>query len=215
MSYEFDYKVDNEKYRVVVVKKNNKNTYIKIKDDLTIYVTTNILMTKGQIKSMLDNEQEYLKKALLMAKNKYEREQEFYYLGKKYDVVVAPFDNVEIDGDKIYTPSYNTLNKWLNKQMLKVFNERLKEKYNLFEEDIPFPKLKTRKMKTRWGVCNKRDISVTLNSKLIRYEIHEIDYVIVHELSHLVHFDHSKAFWQTVTKYMPDYKKAVRILKEQ
>ena len=215
MSYEFYYKVDNEKYKVVVIKKNNKNTYIKIKDDLTIYVTTNMLVTKWQIKSMLDDEQEYLKKALTVAKAKYQRQQDFYYLGKKYDIVIVPFDAVEIDDDKIYAPSYASLDKWLQKQMLEVFNERLEIKYSLFEEDIPFPKLKTRKMKTRWGVCNKRDTSVTLNSRLIRYEIHEIDYVIVHELSHLVHFDHSKAFWQTVAKYMPDYKKAVRILKEQ
>ncbi len=215
MSYEFYYKLDNEKYKVVVTKKNNKNTYIKVKDDLNIYVTTNILTPKWQIKAILDNEKEYLKKALTTAKVKYEREQEFYYLGQKYDVVIVPFESVEIDGSKIYTPSYAYLEKWLHKQMLKIFNERLEIKYNLFEEDIPFPKLKTRKMKTRWGVCNKRDTSVTLNSKLIRYEIHEIDYVIVHELSHLVHFDHSKEFWQTVAKYMPDYKKAVKILKEQ
>ena len=86
--------------------------------------------------------------------------------------------------------------------------------YNLFDEDIPFPKLKIRSMKTRWGVCNKRDNSVTLNSKLIKYSIHEIDYVIIHELSHFVHFDHSREFWETVQYYMSDYKKAVAVLKE-
>ena len=77
-----------------------------------------------------------------------------------------------------------------------------------------YPKLKIRNMKTRWGVCNRRDDSITLNSKLIRYEIHDIDYVIIHELAHLVHFDHSKAFWQTVEKYMPNYKRAIKNLKE-
>ena len=84
----------------------------------------------------------------------------------------------------------------------------------MFDEDIPFPKLKIRNMKTRWGVCNRRDNSVTLNSKLIHYSLNEIDYVIVHELSHFVHFDHSREFWNTVCKYMPDYKKAVKVLKE-
>ena len=98
--------------------------------------------------------------------------------------------------------------------MKRIFSERLEYNYNLFDEDIPFPKLKIRSMKTRWGVCNKRDNSITLNSKLIRYSIHEIDYVIIHELSHFVHFDHSKEFWETVRMYMPDYKKSVLILKE-
>ena len=41
-----------------------------------------------------------------------------------------------------------------------------------------------------------------------------IDYVIIHELSHFVHFDHSSDFWETVRIHMPDYKKAVAILKE-
>ena len=80
--------------------------------------------------------------------------------------------------------------------------------------NIPEFTLKIRKMSSRWGVCNKRDNSVTLNSKLIKYSIHEIDYVIIHELSHFVHFDHSKEFWETVRMYMPDYKKSVLILKE-
>ncbi|MCI9586227.1 MAG: M48 family metallopeptidase, partial [Bacilli bacterium] len=116
--------------------------------------------------------------------------------------------------DKIYVNDEDYLQKWLKKQMKIVFEERLNYCYNLFEEDIPFPKLKTRKMKTRWGVCNKRDLSVTLNSKLIRYDQFIIDYVIIHELSHLVHFDHSREFWDTVGKYMPDYKKAEKVLKE-
>ena len=62
-------------------------------------------------------------------------------------------------------------------------------------------------MKTRWGVCNKRDNSITLNSKLIKYTLKEIDYVIVHELSHFVHFDHSRDFWNLVEENIGDSKK--------
>ena len=215
MSYEFEYKINKIKYRVVVEKKNNKNTYIKIKEDMTIYVTTNYLTSKWQIKSMLDREKDYLQKALENVKRKYEKEQDFYYLGKKYDIILVPLKKIEKDDDKIYTPSMEVLEKWLKKQMKEIFLERLNYNYNLFEEDIPFPKLKIRKMKTRWGVCNKRDMSITLNSKLIRYNLEEIDYVIIHELSHLVHFDHSREFWNTVEKYMPSYKKSVKVLKEQ
>ncbi len=215
MSYDFEYKINGVKYPVIVEKKNNKNTYIKIKEDMTIYVTTNFLTSKWQIKNMLDSEKSYLEKALENVKRKYEREKDFYYLGEKYDIIIVGFDKVEIDDHKIYTPSNDALEKWVKKQMLTVFKERLEYNYNLFDEDIPFPKLKTRKMKTRWGVCNKRDDSVTLNSKLIRYDINEIDYVIIHELSHFVHFDHSREFWNTVEKYMPNYKRSIKVLKEQ
>ena len=139
---------------------------------------------------------------------------QFFYLGQKYDIILVPFDKVEIDNDKIFVKDKKMLDKWLKKEMITIFEDRLNYNYNLFEEDIPFPKLKTRSMKTRWGVCNKRDNSITLNSKLIKYSLKEIDYVIVHELSHFVHFDHSREFWDTVEKYMPDYKKSVKVLKE-
>ena len=209
-----DDKLDGDMYNVLVVKKNIKNRNSIIKEDLTIYVTTNYLTTKGEVKRMLDNEKDFLKKSLSRARKKMEKDELFYYLGQKYDIILVPFENTEVYDDKIYVKDMKALDKWLKKEMKRIFSERLEYNYNLFDEDIPFPKLKIRSMKTRWGVCNKRDNSITLNSKLIRYSIHEIDYVIVHELSHFVHFDHSKEFWETVRMYMPDYKKSVLILKE-
>ena len=214
METTFDYKLDGNVYKVLVVKKNNKNTYIKIKDDLTIYVTTNYLTSKREVKIMLDNEKVFLHKALSRARKKLEKEELFYYLGEKYDIILVPFENIEVSDGKIYVKDEKTLDKWLKKEIKRVFAERLEYNYDLFDEDIPFPKLKIRSMKTRWGVCNKRNNSVTLNSKLIKYSIHEIDYVIIHELSHFVHFDHSREFWETVRMHMPDYKKSVAVLKE-
>ncbi len=214
MKKTFEYKIDNEKYNVIIEYKNNKNTYIKVKEDLNIYVTTNILTTKRDIKYLLEKEEDYLRNVIRKLKKRNEKSQEFYYLGEKYDIIKAPFENVEIDKNKIYCKDEKSLEKWLKKQMINVFEQRLEYCYSLFEEDILYPKLKIRNMKTRWGVCNRRDDSITLNSKLIRYEIHDIDYVIIHELAHLVHFDHSKAFWQTVEKYMPNYKRAIKNLKE-
>lgn len=214
MEVMFNYKLDGQTYNVLVVKKNNKNTYIKIKDDMTIYVTTNYLTSKREVKVILDNEKDFLRKALSRTRKKLEKEELFYYLGKKYDIILVPFENTEVSNGKIFVKDEKTLEKWLKKETKRIFTERLEYNYNLFDEDIPFPKLKIRSMKTRWGVCNKRDNSVTLNSKLIKYSLHEIDYVIIHELSHFVHFDHSKEFWETVRMHMPDYKKSVLILKE-
>ena len=210
----FNYKLDGENFVVEVVKKNNKNTYIKVKEDLTIYVTTNYLVTKRYVKNVLDNNNEFLRKTIKKIKKRVQKNNEFYYLGKKYDIIYSDFNKVEIAEGKLYCRDELSLNKWLKKQMLCIFSERLKYNYDLFSENIPFPKLKIRSMKTRWGVCNKRDNSVTLNSKLIKYNLDEIDYVIIHELSHFVHFDHSRNFWNTVEKYMPNYKESVRVLKE-
>ena len=69
-------------------------------------------------------------------------------------------------------------------------------------------------MSTRWGVCNTKLKVVTLNTELIRYDITKLDYVIVHELSHLVYPNHSKDFWTLVSKYCSDYKKIRKELKD-
>lgn len=62
------------------------------------------------------------------------------------------------------------------------------------------------------GNCsNKKEIK--LNPKLVMYSNHAIEYVCLHELCHLKHMNHSRAFWCLVEKYMPDYKEAERELK--
>ena len=69
-------------------------------------------------------------------------------------------------------------------------------------------------MKTRWGVYNRKNHTITLNSRLIEFDTEKIDYVITHELSHIIHFDHSEYFWQLVSKYCPNYKKIRKELKD-
>ena len=205
--------IDDKEYEVVIQKK--KNTYIRVKEDLKIYVTTSYFASKLYIYNLLEQNKEYLKKVLTKQEIKNENTS-FKYLGKKYDVIICNIVNkVELDENKIYTPSEKELDKYIKKNTLELFKERLDYNYNLFFENIPYPKLKIRTMKTRWGVCNKRDNSVTLNSKLIGYNIEALDYVIIHELSHFVHFNHSKEFWMLVSKYNPNYKQIKKYLKEE
>ena len=200
------YEVDGQKLEVIIIKKNNKNTYIRIKEDMKIYVTTNYFTTKLQIKKLLNDNYPALVKMLNRVTSIKEKEESFYYLGSKYDVIFMKVDKVEFINHKIYVTNLDMLNKWLKKQTKEIFEEHLNSLYNLFEEDIPYPKLKIRKMKTRWGVCNIRDNSVTLNSELMKYSLDKLDYVIVHELSHFIHFNHSKDFWSLVSKYCQNYK---------
>ena len=68
-------------------------------------------------------------------------------------------------------------------------------------------------MSTRWGVCNKKTKTITLNSELVKYNIDKLDYVIIHELSHFIYFNHSKSFWNQVGKYCPNYKQIRKDLK--
>lgn len=206
------YELDNKKIDVIIVKKNNKNTYIRVKEG-KIYVTTNYFVTKLYIKRLLDKNKDSLRKMINNDEDKTEYQNHFYYLGKSYDIIIVPSFDIDITEDKIFVKSEEYLNKWIKKQTEIIFKNRLDLIYNLFEENVPYPNLKIRKMKTRWGVCNRRNNNVTLNSELIKYGYEQIDYVIIHELSHFVHFNHSKDFWALVYKYCPNYKKIRKSLK--
>ncbi len=209
------YKLDDVYYDVNVVKKSNKNSYIRVKEDKTILVTTNFLVSKRYIKDFLDRNQNYLRDMMTKRDTEQEKRNRFFFLGIEYDIIIVPtYSETFILDGKIYTKSMKDLTKWYKKQIEKIFNERLDIIYNKFEEDIPYPKLKIRMMKTRWGVCNKRDNSITINANLIRETIDKLDYVIVHELSHFIHFNHSKSFWNCVEKYVPNYKKIRKALRE-
>jgi len=71
--------------------------------------------------------------------------------------------------------------------------------------DLKYSSLKFRKMKRRWGSCSSNG-AITINTYLYNTPIEQIDYVIVHELAHLVHMNHSKVFHQLVSSYIPEAK---------
>ena len=208
------YIVDGNEYEVVIIKKNNKNTYIRVKEDLKIYVTTNYFVTNSMIKKLLDDNYSYLSKNIKRQSIKQKKNELFYYLGEVYDIIIYDTKKIEIIDNRIYVKDEATLNRWLKKEIKRIYSERLVLLYNEFEENIPYPNLKIRKMTTRWGVCNKKTKTITLNSELIKYSIDKLDYVIIHELSHFIHFNHSKEFWLLVSKYCPRYKEIRKELRD-
>lgn len=207
--------IDGILYDVIITKKSNKNTYIRVKEDMKIYVTTGYFVTKNAIFNLLETNKEEILNMLNRQKNTNEKSEFFFYLGNKYDIIeVSNQENVEIVGNIIYVKNKSCLNKWYKEEMIRIFDERYIYNFNRFEEEIKSPILKIRDMKTRWGVYNRKNHSITLNAKLIKYDIETIDYVIIHELSHIIHFDHSKEFWNLVSKYCPNYKKIRSYMKE-
>ncbi len=79
--------------------------------------------------------------------------------------------------------------------------------------DVSYNKLTLRQQKTRWGSCSSKN-NLSLNWRLVHYAPPILDYVIIHELAHLIHHNHSKQFWKLVAKYDPYYQKHRKYLKE-
>lgn len=208
--------IDNEYYDVVIEKKKIKNTYIRVKSDLKIHASTNYFVSEKSILELINNNKKAISDMIEREKRKIEKKSKFYYLGHEYKIVLcSEFKKPLIEEDTIYTKDIADLNKFLVSEAKRLFPERLEFCFSKIEEDIPYPKLLIRKMVRKWGHCNKRDKIVTLNSELIKYSIDEIDYVIIHELCHLIHFDHSKAFWKCVEYYKPNYKINRKVLNEE
>lgn len=207
--------VEEEKYPIIIKRKNNKNTYIRVNNKLEIIVTTSYYTTDSCIIKLIKENKKTIEKMLKRQKKEKLKEEQFYYLGIKYDIIIVPtMDHVEVSEGRIFTKNQKMLDRWYQREIETIFTKRLEQNYKLFKEKIPYPTLKLRKMKTRWGVCNKKNQSITLNINLMRENIECLDYVIVHELSHFVHFNHSKEFWDTVSKYCNNYKEIRKKLKE-
>ena len=207
--------IKDQTFNVFITRKNNKNMYLRVKKD-GIYITCNYFVTKSMIKSFIEKNEDDIIRMNETVQRKEKKNKEFYYLGNNYNVVVLnTVSKIEFVGNQVFVKNKTYLNTFLKNECERIFNERVKICYNLFEEDIPYPKVMIGKMKRKWGYCNKRQELIKLNSELIKYSIDEIDYVIIHELCHFLEFNHSKNFWNYVKKYKPNYKENTKVLKEE
>lgn len=78
---------------------------------------------------------------------------------------------------------------------------------------LEYGELKITSAKTRYGSCNTKTHNLCFSYKLIQKPAELVDYVIVHELAHIVHPNHSKDFYGLIEQYMPDYKERIKALR--
>ena len=99
------------------------------------------------------------------------------------------------------------MTEWMKKYQTAVFQELISQTYAKFQKyNVPFPTLKIKTMKSRWGSCQPQKGIITLNSRLAEASRASVEYVVVHEFAHFIHPNHSKRFWDFVTMMMPDWK---------
>ena len=206
MKYTFD-DIDID---VIIERKKIKNIYFRIKEDLKLYVSCGYLCSDKYIEKLLNDNKNSIIRMYNNMQSKVNIKNDIYYLGSKMNYIYG--DKIYIDGLNIYGPSVEEINNYLEKNSLSVFKNRL-DRLMIQFDDLPKFRLRIRHMKTRWGVCNKSSMTVTLNTELIHKDVSLIDYVIVHELCHFKYMDHSKNFWMEVEKYYPYYKLARKRLK--
>ena len=97
------------------------------------------------------------------------------------------------------------LEKFYKSSSLVIFEQRLQICVSNFPIDVNPSGLRVRKMKSRWGSCSQSG-EICLNSLLVQKSIAAVDFVITHELCHLVHFSHNKHFYALMDRAMPKWK---------
>ncbi|HEO8419640.1 TPA: M48 family metallopeptidase [Yersinia enterocolitica] len=146
----------------------------------------------------------------------YENNESFLYLGNTYPIqivqdITITQERVEFDNEAlhIYVQHHD---KGKIKQLLRrYYYQRSKalvdERVSFYQSNF---KTKPRSIritdsKTNWGTCDS-NFQLTFNWRLAMAPLEVIDYVVVHEMCHMVHLNHDRSFWRLVGKLMPDYK---------
>ena len=211
MTYEA--KSNGKKIDVEIIRKNNKNVYFRVKEDLHLHVTCPIFLKEKSILKLLEENEESILKMYEKMEEKVKEDELFWYLGKRYNIKIdEALDNVTFDGDEVITPSMEALDAFYKSEVVRVFTSEVEVVKKCFST-LPEFTLKFRRMKTRWGVCTPSKCQVTLNTELLKKDITLLDYVIVHELCHFYEGNHGKNFWHLVSLAYPNYKEARRMLR--
>lgn len=154
--------------------------------------------------------QEFIKRNMsCLQKKQYTEGEEFFYLGKSYSLKYVSGNYTGIIENTLVLPyiqidkAEQAICKWYKKEALRVITERVK--YYSEITGIKHSSIKVTNARRRWGSCNSKN-GLCFTWRLVMAPLETIDYVVVHELSHVIHKNHSSSFWAEVKSIMPDYE---------
>ena len=224
---------NNEIIEVNIERTSRRTLSVSIKEDTSILVKAPKFLTDAKIRELLDKKADWIieKRNIVKREQKNKIKREFVtgatlpYLGKEYPIEIIPakkssveLETCDFEGKIIIKTSktenediQKLLKKWYKKQTKEVTTKRIAYFSPIINVTVTSIDIKSRKKE--WGSCDNHG-NITFNWKLGMAKPEAIDYVVVHELCHRKHMDHSKQFWEEVEKYIPDYKERQNWLKE-
>ena len=145
---------------------------------------------------------------------------EFLFLGKRYQLrILKGIKNIELTQEYICVPdkiSKDMFIKQIMRWYVKTAKNILYERLEYFSKvmDLDYTKLRIVNSKRLWGSCKVTTRVISLNFRLIMLPHELLDYIIVHELSHLVVANHSNNFYKVIETVIPNYKKLIKETRE-
>ena len=202
-------------HRRSVSAKIRRDGVIEVRAPL-LYRESNLFAFLNQHKRWIFNHYDKLQNAEYQQK-KYISGEIHYYLGEKYALQVVESDknSVSIEGNSLIINSKypenheyleNLLNKWYRERAKVVFSELLPPIIEKFKKyNVAPAKISIRDMRSRWGSCSRKG-NISLNLQLVKLPENCIRQVIIHEMCHLVYFNHQTGFYSLMDEMMPDWK---------
>ncbi|WP_122640728.1 M48 family metallopeptidase [Romboutsia sp. Marseille-P6047] len=218
---------------VNLIYRKRKNITIQIKPNYEVSIISPLGVPKKLLKNFLIEKSDWILKKFdeykevehIYKEKEFVDNEKYMYLGKEYNLKIIIDENEEvfIDNDLLIVRVKNTekeyiknkLKLWYKKESERIVIERLvycREHCSMMMRLIP-SKLKVKEQKKRGGTCTSKR-SIYINSKISMARKEAIDYILIHEFSHLVHMNHSKDFYSLVKQMMPNYKEQEKWLKE-
>lgn len=220
----------NQNWQYIINYRQQKHLYLKLKGQQIIvsapfFVKSKVI--KDFVKENLPKLVKQLKNnKLMVTRFSFNPEAFIYVLDKKLPIIINYQKRTKFfindESFFIYTPlSLNNknhqvillqkINQFLKTIARPIFLDRLRYWEKILQINASIFDL--RLMKTKWGVCFHQTGKIVLNVKLIHFSYQAIDYVVIHELIHLIYPHHQKEFWGLVALYCPDYLNIKKILK--
>ena len=192
---DFKTQISNNNVNVKIIKKiRNRHTYLRIKSENLIEISTNIFFTLKNAKALIEEKKTWIENHIINLEKRSKNADTYIYLGEIY----------KLDKDS------KELDKFYRENAQKII-PKLVEKYSLQMNLFP-TSIKYRKNKNTWGSCNYKN-GLNFNIYLCKFPIEVIEYVVIHELAHIKHKNHSRNFWNLVEIYCADYKNRTRLFK--
>lgn len=192
-------------------KKAVKYLRLKVGQSGEISLSIPLRAKENHILEFLEKNLEWLRKtsAKIKAKNSAKNENQVEFLGLSYELIIdKKASGVSIELFSIKAASKADFRRFCDQKAKELLNASIARFAPLIAR--PINHISFKHMRTRWGSCNKAKGYINLNLDLITKKKEFIEYVVLHELAHLVHANHSKDFYALISKHMPDYKARIK-----